>query len=291
MVFGITGNSTKTQIWSPIRHLIARFVENRLPFVVSSSVAMGLKDLDLDDSVFLTGEDFARSCDAVLSFGGDGTLLNTVHELGADAPPILGVNVGRLGFLANTEVQTIDEAIDHVIAGRHTIDRRAMLHVEERCGNAKVHSWALNEIVLARSGVAGLITIDVDFNDEFLNAYWADGLVIATPTGSTAYSLSAGGPILMPGCGAFVVTPLAAHSLGERPILLPDSGVLKIRIVNVPVNCVYAVDGRSRFIEDPETILVVRRADRDVQLLQLPGQNFADTLRKKLKWGTDKERT
>ncbi len=288
MIFGITGNITKTQIWEPLRHLIGRFQSSNTDFVVSSSFSPGLADLNLDPLLFRDGDDFAKASDAVLSFGGDGTILNTVFELGSNTRPILGVNIGRLGFLANTEVQFIDEAIDHILADRHTLDRRSMIEVIERRENIEHHSWALNEVVLARSGVAGLITMNVEFNDEFLNAYWADGLVVATPTGSTAYSLSAGGPILLPGCGSFVVTPLAAHSLGERPIVIPDAGLLKIGLANVPTNCVYAIDGRSRFIEDPETILQVRKADRHVELIQLPGQSFSGTLRKKLKWGSEK---
>lgn len=291
MVFGITGNITKAQIWDPLRHLVSRFKSDNTRFVVSAAVAPGITDLGLDVTQIADGSMFAASSDVVLSFGGDGTLLNTVYELGAETRPILGVNIGRLGFLANTEVQTIDRAIDNILAGEYTIDRRAMLEVRERSATVDQTSFGLNELVIMRSGVAGLITIDVDFDDEFLNAYWADGLVIATPTGSTAYSLSAGGPILSPGCGSFVVTPLAAHSLGERPIVLPNTGTLKIRIVNDPVNCVYAIDGRSRFIADTGTVLDVNRASRDVELIRLPGQTFSETLRRKLKWGSEKERT
>ncbi|MCB0719794.1 MAG: NAD(+)/NADH kinase [Bacteroidetes bacterium] len=290
MVFGVTGNITKPQIWEPLRQLIKRFTTDGIDFVVSTSVANGL-EFPIAPERVVDSDRFARKSDIVLSFGGDGTLLNTVHELGSQTKPILGVNVGRLGFLANTEVQTMDRAIDDVLAGRHEIDTRTMLRVSEMQGDDLYETYALNEIVIARAGVAGLITIEVDYNDEFLNAYWADGLVVSTPTGSTAYSLSAGGPILTPGCGAFVVTPLAAHSLGERPIVLPDDGVLRIRIGNVPTNCVYAVDGRSRFIEDPDTYLEIGRASREVNLVRLPGQTFGETLRRKLKWGSDKERS
>ena len=300
MVFGITGNAEKEQIWEPVRRLIKHFVSNDVDFVVAHGLAPGLLNhiggqsgvarsvpgAELDGRFTA---DYASACDVVLSFGGDGTLLNTVYEIGDHETPVLGINLGRLGFLALVDESKLEEAVDAVVAGRSGIEERRMLRVTASGGEDELDSWGLNEVVITRTGVAGLLTLDVHVNGEFLNSYWADGLILSTPTGSTAYNLSAGGPIISPGSEGLAITPLAPHSLTERPIVVPLSAKIRVSARGVQAPYVVAVDGRSSFIRNEDTVIDVGRAARKVRLVTLPGQDYFETLRSKLSWGSPRK--
>lgn len=289
MVLGITGNPGKDEIWSPIRRLLDLCSERGERVALSPQVADGLLERRLIDADFASDNSSTRyfvQSDVVLSFGGDGTLLNTVHEVGETRVPILGVNMGRLGFLAIVDDSALVEVVDTLTAGSYRIDERAMLAVTANGPSGSSKHQALNELVIARSGVAGLLTIDVHVDEVFLNSYWADGLIVATPTGSTAYSLSAGGPIISPGSSCLSITPLAPHSLAERPIVVPSSASISLRVRSPRSPYVYAVDGRSTFVEDDETELTLAASDRVVRLVALPGHHYFDTLRSKLMWGS-----
>ena len=292
MTYGITGNTTKDQLWEPVSELVKWLSRRGSSFVLATPLAEGLVERDLASRelcVRHSALDLATTADIILSFGGDGTLLNTAHFVGRHGTPILGINMGRLGFLADTEVEQMRSAVDEIERGKYRVEERMVLHVQVESGHVHEERWSLNEVVLQRSGISGLIAIDVDVDGTRLNTYWADGLICATPTGSTAYSLAAGGPILAPGCSSIVLTPLAPHTLTVRPVVLPDTSTIRVRVRNPDLAHVVSMDGRSIVFEHSETLVTITRAGHSVRLVRLLDQHFFQTIRTKLMWGLRKE--
>jgi NAD+ kinase len=288
MIYGITGNPHKDQLWTPVADLVAWLMRRDLQFALHPAIAEGLIQRDLVGSAVCdehTAGDFAARADMILSFGGDGTMLRTAHEAGPNHTPILGINIGRLGFLADIEVEAVTDAIDQLEAGKYTIENRMVLEGSVSGGPTLDTPWALNEFVIDRSGAAGLIKINVSIDGTPLNTYWADGLIIATPTGSTAYSLSSGGPIIAPGTDATIITPIAPHTLTVRPLVLPSTVEIEARVLDGTQPYVLAVDGRSTVFEEYGATIRIRRAEHPVPLVKLPDQHFFKTLRSKLMWG------
>lgn len=291
MIYGITGNTNKDQLWNPVADLISWFADEGISFLVHEAIAEGLRSRSLlEEAVDSRSiEQVVEQADVILSFGGDGTLLNTAGQVGLHQTPILGVNIGRLGFLADIDVGITRRAIMEMETGKHHIEQRMVLEIEKRDSTSTQILHALNELVLTGSGVTGLISIDVHVDEKHLNTYWADGLVVATPTGSTAYSLSAGGPIVVPGSKNFILTPLAPHSLSVRPMIIPDSSTVTARVLPDAIPYVFSMDGKSIVVDDPATVLTVRRAPHTVNLVKLSDQDFFETLRSKLHWGYRKD--
>ncbi|PSQ70716.1 MAG: ATP-NAD kinase [Bacteroidetes bacterium QH_2_64_26] len=251
-------------------------------------MAAGLEERDLVDSAFCREhavENVAEAADLVFSFGGDGTLLRTAHRTGLNDTPLLGVNIGRLGFLADIEIEHLHDAIDALEAGDYRVEERLVLGAELDSESDFGTQWALNEFVVDRSGAAGLIEIEVAVNGTPLNTYWADGLIIGTPTGSTAYSLSTGGPIIAPGVEAVVLTPIAPHTLTVRPMVLPADATITCQVLENDQPYVFAADGQSTMFEEHGLQFTVERAAHTVNLIKLPDQHFFHTLRSKLMWG------
>ena len=288
MVYGITGNPTKDALWAPLAKLIDRLTDDDLPFRIHAPIATGLVEQGLVDEERCRAhavDDVAAAGDIVLSFGGDGTLLRTAHRTGPNGTPLLGVNIGRLGFLADIEIGQIHDAIDALEAGDYRTEERLALQADLESGSGLDTEWALNEFVLDRSGAAGLIEIEVAVDGTPLNTYWADGLIISTPTGSTAYSLSTGGPIITPGVDAVILTPIAPHTLTVRPITLPADATITCQVCENDQPYVFAADGQSTMFDEHNLEFSVERADHTVNLVKLPGQHFFHTLRSKLMWG------
>jgi len=288
MVYGITGNPTKDNLWDPLAALVQRLLDDGLEFWIHEPIAEGLVERDLfsrpvcrDHAV----SDITEAGDLVLSFGGDGTLLRTAHLTGPNDTPLLGVNVGRLGFLADIEIEQVHDALEALEAGDYRVEERLVLQAQLESHSAFDTEWALNEFVLDRSGAAGLIEIEVTVNGTPLNTYWADGLIIGTPTGSTAYSLSTGGPIIAPGVEAVILTPIAPHTLTVRPIVLPADATITCRVLENDQPYVFAADGRSTMFDEHDLQFSVERAAHTVNLVKLPDQHFFHTLRSKLMWG------
>ena len=288
MIYGITGNPTKDTLWTPVAEVVSWFRERDLDFWIHEPIAAGLLERDLiapavgrEHSV----ADIVQAGDLVLSFGGDGTLLRAAHLTGPNDTPLLGVNIGRLGFLADIEVEQLHEALEQIVAGNYTIEERMVLEARAESPSHFDTEWAVNEFVLDRSGAAGLIKIEVEVNGTPLNTYWADGLIVATPTGSTAYSLSTGGPIIAPGVEAVILTPIAPHTLTVRPIVLPADSTITCRVLDDDQPYVFAADGRSVMFEEHDLSFTIERAPHTVNLVKLPGQHFFQTLRSKLMWG------
>jgi NAD+ kinase len=291
MTYGITGNTLKPGFWKPVADLVRWMDARGIPVCLNVSVAEGLIERNLLDQSACDGRtypDLAGHVDILLSFGGDGTMLRTAHQAAGREVPILGVNIGRLGFLAEVEISTVRDAIESIEAGRCRIEKRSVLEAfVEHDGHSET-TFALNEFVFSRSGMTTLMSIQVAVDGEHLNTYWADGLIIASPTGSTAYSLSAGGPIIAPGSGVVLITPIAPHTLTARPIILPERCVIQARITGDGLPYVFAADGRSTVLEHQESVVTIRRASHDVHLVKLPDQHYFATLRGKLMWGASK---
>jgi len=235
---------------------------------------------------FTSNEDIDGSIDYLFSIGGDGTLLDTLTLVQRSGIPILGINTGRLGFLASIAQDEISNAIEHVINGSFTIDKRTLISLDTNENIFGDTNYAMNEFTIQKRDTSSMITINTYLDGKFLNAYWADGLIIATPTGSTGYSLSCGGPIVFSHSGNLVITPIASHNLNNRPIIVSDQNVIEIEIDGRDSNFLATLDSRSKSINS-DCKLTIRKADFELNLIRLKNYNFLDTLRSKLMWGVD----
>lgn len=236
--------------------------------------------------VFSKHEEIKDEIDCLISIGGDGTLLDSVPLVRDSGIPILGINVGRLGFLSSVSKEEIDNAISCLRNKTYDLDSRGLLRLntkEKLFGNL---NYALNELTINRKNSNALIVIHIWVDGELLNSYWADGIIISTPTGSTAYSLSSGGPIIMPGSQCFVITPIATHNLTVRPFVIPDNCHIQIKVEGRDKEYLVGLDSRSEIIDSSVELNVVKESFH-VNLVRLPGKHFLNTIREKLKWGQD----
>jgi NAD+ kinase len=224
--------------------------------------------------------------DLLLAFGGDGTVLESATLVRRGEVPILGVNTGRLGFLSNVSMEAFDLAMDALTAGTTWIEERALLHVEVSDSDVGDFPYALNEVVIHKRDTASMVVVDVHRDEKFVNTYWADGLLVSTPTGSTAYSLSAGGPIVLPGSEVVVVTPVAPHNLNDRPLVVPLEGEITLVAGGRDAQFLLSMDSRS-FPLEPGREVVIRPADFRIKLVNLEHQDFFSTVRQKMHWGLD----
>lgn len=222
----------------------------------------------------------------IFSVGGDGTLLDVVKFVGDKNIPILGINIGRLGFLASTLVNELKFAIESLVKGTYLLDPRTLLHLDSSIPVFAEAPFALNEFSIYRKDSSSLIKIHTYINGEILCTYWADGIIVATPTGSTGYSLSCGGPIIFPQANSFVITPVAPHNLNVRPIIVSDSSIISFEIQGRAEHFLCTLDARSHTI-DHTVSLAVKKENFHINLIRLEGQNFLNTLRTKLFWGVD----
>jgi NAD+ kinase len=232
-------------------------------------------------------EDVVRARpDFVVVLGGDGTLLSTARCVAQAGIPILGVNLGSLGFLTEVMQQEIEQALDDVDAGRCELSERPMLHCQvQRDGECVDNFEALNEVVMNQSAVARITDFELRVNGAFVANYKADGLIIATPTGSTAYSLAAGGPILSPDVPGFVITPVASHALTNRPLVVQDTAIIEARILLTREQAFLTVDGQDGTALKQDDVVRCRKSEYRVKLFKMAGRSFFDVLRTKLKWG------
>ncbi len=228
-----------------------------------------------------------RHFDCVLTLGGDGTLLNAATVVRDTDVPMMGINLGRLGFMADIEKIGISEAIMMLMKKMYHIEERSLLYLESNLPLFGETPYALNDFTILKRDTSSMITIHTYINGSYLNSYWADGLIIATPTGSTGYSLSCGGPILFPQANNFVITPVAPHNLNVRPLVIPDNCCISFEIEGRTENFLCTLDSRFETITDKHQI-AVRKCDFTVKLIQLQGKSFQETMRDKLNWGSDK---
>jgi NAD+ kinase len=236
--------------------------------------------------LFHTADELNESIDFVISLGGDGTMLDTVTLVRNKKIPVLGINFGRLGFLAGIGRKALHSAVRALVNRTYVIDNRALIHVDGDKMLFDGQPYGLNEFAIHKTDTSPMVRIHTYLNGEFLNTYWADGLIVATPTGSTGYSLSCGGPVVFPESGSFVITPVAPHNLNVRPIIVPDNNVISFEVEGRTDHFICALDSR-REIVDKKTLLAVRRESFNINLVRLNENNFLQTLREKLSWGLD----
>ncbi|PTN09511.1 NAD kinase [Mangrovibacterium marinum] len=236
---------------------------------------------------FTFGYELPESVEFLFSIGGDGTLLKSMLTLKNKSIPVIGFNTGRLGFLSAISREDMAEAIEMIFAGQYEIEERSVLQFEEGTDLFGDFNYALNEVTVTKMDNSSMISIHTFLDDEYLTTYWADGLIISTPTGSTAYSLSVGGPILPPNSNSFVITPIAPHNLTMRPIVVPDNCRIRLSVEGRGQQFLCSLDSRSQAINFPGTV-EIRKANFQVKTLKLPGYGFFSTLRNKLMWGTDR---
>lgn len=247
------------------------------------------EDIDKTYSHFSTFEELDSSYDLFFSIGGDGTILRTITYVRDLGIPIAGINTGRLGFLATIQKEEIRESIDLILDHKYKISSRSLVTVEtdpyiEEFG---VLNFALNEIAVSRRNTTSMITVHTSLNNDFLTSYWADGLIIATPTGSTGYSLSCGGPVIMPDAASMVLTPIAPHNLNARPLVIPDDQEIKLQISSREDHYLVSLDSRVHSLPN-ETTVIIKKANFKINMVVLEGDSFLKTLRKKMLWGEDK---
>ncbi len=248
-----------------------------------------IKDkISFDDkiSTFSDHKSLPNDIDYLISLGGDGTLLDTVQIVRDRQIPVAGINAGRLGFLADIDQQEIKELIVSLENNSYSLEKRTLIHVDTNKPVFDDVSYGLNEFTIHKTDSSSMITILVYLNGEYLNSYWADGLIIATPTGSTAYSLSCGGPIVFPTTKSFVLTPVAPHNLNARPMVIPDDTVLSFEVVSRSENFLCTIDSRSKVV-DKSYQIAVRKEDFTFNLIRMPESHYLKTLRQKIKWGDD----
>lgn len=286
----IYGREFNASVLPYVKQLFSYLKENNVQVYVHSDFYTFLKkQLDCPNNwlLYYTHKDLPANILFLLSLGGDGTMLSAVSQVRDSGIPIAGINFGRLGFLAAIHKTQIQEALDEIFAGNYKLQSRELLEVtgSDRKLFAE-ENFALNDITVFRHDTSSMITVNAVLNGELLNAYWADGIIIATPTGSTAYSLSCGGPIMMPGSGNFVITPIAPHNLNVRPIIISADSILELEIESRTEKYILSCDSKSDTIET-STKLQIRRAPFLVNLIRLEKDSYFSTLREKLLWGLD----
>ncbi|MGI8601192.1 MAG: NAD kinase [Chitinophagaceae bacterium] len=243
--------------------------------------------LPSNTETFSSHADLTNEIDFLVSLGGDGTLLDTVTLVRNGNIPVVGINFGRLGFLASIGREELSQAVKALARRSYIIDKRTMIHLDASLSLFNDVPYALNEFAIHKRDVSPMIKINTYLNGELLNTYWADGLILATPTGSTGYSLSCSGPVVFPESGSFVITPIAPHNLNVRPIVVPDSTIISFEIESRSDDVILALDSR-REIVNKNVQLAIRRENFMLNLVRLNENNFLQTLRNKLSWGLDK---
>ena len=236
---------------------------------------------------FRVSSDLDATIDCLISLGGDGTMLDAVTLVKDSGIPVLGINFGRLGFLASISPDALQSAVEAIVNRTFVVDKRALIHLDSNEGLFGDTPFALNEFAIHKRDISPMIKIHTYINGEFLNTYWADGLIVSTPTGSTGYSLSCNGPILFPDAASFVITPVAPHNLNVRPIVIPDSNVVSFEIEGRADQFICALDARKEIV-DKTVQLAIRKEQFCVNLVRLNENSFLSTLRTKLTWGLDK---
>lgn len=252
------------------------FFENLKTVIKKNSSIKSFKDLD-------------NSFDLLISIGGDGTILRAITFIKDLSIPIIGINTGRLGFLATIQDDEIELAIENIFKGNYKISERSLLSVETQPKNKTISdiNFALNEIAVSRKNTTSMITVITHLNNEYLTSYWADGLIISTPTGSTGYSLSCGGPVITPDANNFVITPIAPHNLNARPFVIPDETEIKLQVDGREDTHLISLDSRIATLHNSTTI-IIKKAKFKIKMIELMHESFISTLRKKLLWGEDR---
>jgi NAD+ kinase len=275
-----------------INDIFVFFIKNGVEMIIEADFLVMLHERKIVENEYKTFSSYTEldsSFDMLISIGGDGTILRAATLVRDSGVPILGINAGRLGFLATVQKENIETFMQFVIDKKYTISKRALISLSCTPRNESIEemNFAMNEITVSRKDTTSMITIETYLNEEYLNSYWADGLIISTPTGSTGYSLSCGGPILTPDVKSLVITPIAPHNLTARPLVVPDETEIRLKVSGREPYYLISLDSRVTSVKN-ESILILKKNPFQINMIEIPEETFLKTLRKKLLWGEDK---
>jgi len=290
MKIALFGKSVNNYNLEPIKLLVSIIEKKGWELIVYEEFYRLLRDKNVFSKIvqiFNSPLSSSQTADMFFSLGGDGTILNALPYVLGTQIPIVGVNTGRLGFLASISIDEIEAAIEKIESKNYQIEKRSIITLETTEGLFGNLNFALNEFTIHKSDSSSMITIHTFLNGEFLNSYWADGLIVSTPTGSTAYSLSCGGPIAMPDSENFIITPISPHNLNVRPLIISDKDILTLKVEGRNRHYLVSLDSRSTQI-DATVEMTVKKASNTINLLRLQNKSFTESLRNKLMWGIDK---
>ncbi len=289
MKLGIVANPQKYEVREVLSETIKWAERKKISLFIHKEVCeeTGLNNTDIIQKTD-TDLDSIKACDIVLVVGGDGTILYTARISKDINKPILGINSGRLGFMANTQIEDLERALDCLLNNDYSFDKRSFLIATDKNGN-QYH--ALNEFLFTRKDSISMVNVTAEYDGCLINTYWADGLIVASPTGSTAYNLASGGPIVAPGTEVFLVTPINPHTLTTRPLVLNSTKPLRVIIEKQQSEVQFSYDGQVHEIENFPFEVEILKSDLTFDLVHLPGQDYFETLRNKLMWGMDRRRS
>jgi len=288
MRIGIHGRDFQTKSTRFIENVLEQLKQRKAEVWLSSKFVKQIKSPLLGEMKFKIFEqgDSLRNFDFFFSLGGDGTMLESVTYIGKAEVPILGINTGRLGFLAITSRDEIDRALEALFTGDYKVESRTMLKLVSSPKLFEPQNFALNDFTIMKKDTSSMITVHVFVDGELLNSYWSDGIIVSTPTGSTGYSLSCGGPLVYPKSESFIITAVSPHNLGTRPIVISDKSEITFEIEGRSKKYLVSLDSRFETIDDSVS-LKIKKERFNAKLVQLPGHHYFNTLRQKLNWGLD----
>ena len=287
MVFGIVGNTQKKELGSVLDKFIVHLLNNGIKFVIHEELADVINPKILKSSIsVLSNEQLLDQSDILLSFGGDGTILSVARDVGNNEIPIVGINLGKLGFLAEIGKDEIYDFIQDLLIGNYLIEERTMLEAITNEPESK-QLFGLNDIVIRKSQTSRMINICASVNDEHLITTMSDGIIIATPTGSTAYSMSANGPIVSPSCKVIIINPICPHTLTVRPIIVPDDFVFHASVDSQKDEAMVTADGQVEYRLQTPFEITIKKTDFPIKLIKRKDVSYYEVLRSKLMWGKD----
>jgi NAD+ kinase len=289
MKFGIAGNLDKHELAEVVSKLIVRFKNENIHYVLPKTLVKGLrKVIDhnlLKHSIIVPEKNLPEVCDILISLGGDGTILRMARLVCGFSTPILGINLGKLGFLAEVSLDELDDCITEIIRGEYNIEDRMMLQVQ--IGKSKNLIHALNDFVLDQTGSSRMFSIQTFVNGEFLSKFTGDGIIVATPTGSTAYVLSNGGPIVTPTNHSILISPICPHTLTARTVVVPEESIITLKVESAHGKIHLAADGQFQTFLNPPVEIKIERSKNVTKLVKRRNTSYYDVLRRKLHWGKD----
>jgi NAD+ kinase len=288
MRIAVFGNTYRTVILSHIKVMYEYFKNKDITLMLDKELFVFVSENGnccMENTVIIENDDFVA--DLAFSIGGDGTFLNTAARIGRKQIPILGINTGRLGFLADVPSEDLLSALEAILSKRFFVEERTLIFVNTSDGTLFDYPYALNEISVQKQDSSSMISINASVNGEMVHTYQADGLIVSTPTGSTAYSMSVGGPLVAPQSQTFILSPVASHSLNVRPLIVPDSWTIDLEVNSRSQCYLVALDGRSKVLGQ-STKLKITKADYTIKVIKQLNHTFFDTLKNKLMWGVDK---
>lgn len=289
MRFGIAGNLEKEGLADIVQRLVERCRKENVEFAIEESLArkirrqVRLKDLRISQVV--PEKKLATSCDLLISLGGDGTILRMARSVAKKGTPILGVNLGKLGFLAEVSLEDLDTCITEILSGNYVVEERMML---EAVVDSSTKSYiALNDVVVDKYGTSRVVDFETYVNDDYLATFTADGVILSTPTGSTAYALANGGPIVIPANRSITISPICPHTLTARPVIVPDDSTITVKATHAPGRVHLSADGQDEVLLNVPTEIKIKKAPYTAHLVKRRNTSYFDVLRKKLQWGRD----